>query len=240
MDIAPLLSRVAALLLHPGREWPRIAAEADTPAGIYRRHVLVLAALPPLFGFVRASLLGRHTLGMVLRDPLVDGLWHMLLAYMANLLMVYLVAQVVVALASTFEGRKDKLQALKLVAYAWTPVWLASAAVILPAWIALTVGLAGLAYAVYLLYLGLPHTMHNPPGRSLGYTATSAILAILFTWIVAALMATAVLRNPYREAPRGHASSQPATAVMRGISSAAASTLPPMRMASTAAAALAG
>lgn len=230
MDIDPLLARVKAILLHPAREWPRIADEADTPVGIYRRHVLPLAALPPLFGFVRASLIGRHTLGMVLRAPLVDGLWHMILGYLANLVMVYMVAQVMLALAPTFEGRKDNLQALKLVAYAWTPAWIAGIAAVLPAWLGQPIGLAGLAYAVYLLYLGLPYTMHNPRERSLGYTTTGAVLAVLLTWIVAALLAAISLRTPMSESAPGHARPPPAASSRAGGSGPGASTLDPARL----------
>lgn len=229
MDIAPLLARVKAILLHPAEAWPRIAAEAQTPAGLYRRHVLLLAALPPVFGFVRESLIGRHTLGMVLRDPVVEGLWRMVLGYLANLLMVYVVALVVQALAPTFEARKDPIQALKLVAHAWTPVWIAGIATIFPGWIGVPVAVAGLAYAVYLFYLGLPHTMHNPRERSLGFAATSAVLAVLLTWILAALLAAVSLDTSRPVGTRGTTPGDRTTAD-RQAPAADGQTLAPARM----------
>jgi hypothetical protein len=162
----------------------------------------------------------------------VDGLWKMFLGYLANLLMVYVVAQVVWALAPTFEGRKDPLQALKLVVHAWTPVWLAGVATILPHWIGLPIALAGLAYAVYLFYLGLPHTMHNPHERSLGFAATSAVLTVLLTWILAALLAAVSIRGPAPGAVSGsrHARQAATSGADRQPSAGHGQTLAPARM----------
>lgn len=187
MDSDKLLARVKGILLQPAREWPTIAAEAETPAGIYRRYILVLAALPPVFHFIKYSLIGHHTLGMYLRDSFVGGLWRMVLGYAIALLSVYLTAQIINALAPTFEGRKDLMQALKVTAYAWTAAWVAGIAVILP-WLGWPIMLAGTVYSFYLLYLGLPQTMHCPTEKSLGYTALSALLAILLTWLLAILL----------------------------------------------------
>src|SRR5690606_35216603 len=73
--------------------------------------------------------------------------------------------------------------------------WIAGIAVILP-WIGWLVALAGGIYSIYLLYLGLPHTMKGPQDKAVGYTAVSVIVTIVLGWIVAlvigAITATAV------------------------------------------------
>ncbi|MEP7096448.1 MAG: Yip1 family protein, partial [Dokdonella sp.] len=46
------------------------------------------------------------------------------------------------------------------------------------------VALAGGIYSIYLLYLGLPHTMKSPVEKSGGYTAVSIIIAIVLSWII--------------------------------------------------------
>src|SRR5690606_36352188 len=48
--------------------------------------------------------------------------------------------------------------------------------------------LVGGIYSIYLLYLGLPHTMKCPPEKAVGYTAVSVIVAILLTWIMALVL----------------------------------------------------
>src|SRR3546814_3848090 len=79
-------------------------------------------------------------------------------------------------------------QALKTVAYAWTASWVAGIAVIVP-WLGWLIAVAGAVYAIYLLYLGLPHTMKCPPEKAGGYTAVSVIIAIVLSWIVGAIIA---------------------------------------------------
>lgn len=189
MDFETLLARVKGILLQPTREWPRIAGEAETPAGLYKRYILVLAALPPVFGFIKYSLIGQHTLGVYLRGSILGGLWSMLLGYLVSLVTVYIMAHIVNTLAPTFEGRKNLMQALKVTAYAWTAAWVAGIAVVVP-WVGWLIGLAGVAYSIYLLYLGLPQTMQCPREKSLGYTTISALLAFLLGWLLAALLGT--------------------------------------------------
>lgn len=51
-------------------------------------------------------------------------------------------------------------------------------------WIGLLILIAGGIYGIYLLHLGLPHTMKCPPDRAGGYTAVSVIIAIVLSWVV--------------------------------------------------------
>ncbi len=187
MDFNRLLARVRGILLQPRLEWPRIAEETDTTAGLYTRYILILAAVPPVLQFIKSSLIGYHVLGVYVHDSFFGGLWHMVLRYLITLVVVYVSAQIVNALAPTFGGRKDSLQALKAVAYAWTASWVAGIGILLP-WISLLIMLAGLAYAIYLLYLGLPQTMHCPPEKSAGYTAVSVLLTLLLSWLLALVL----------------------------------------------------
>ncbi len=73
-------------------------------------------------------------------------------------------------LAPSFGGRKDEMQALKTVAYAYTAAWLAGGGQILP-WVGMLILLAGSLYSIYLLSLtALPVGLAlrfppNAPGR---------------------------------------------------------------------------
>src|SRR3546814_15814165 len=72
--------------------------------------------------------------------------------------------------------------------YAWTAAWVAGIATIVP-WLGWLVVLAGGIYSIYLLYLGLPHTMKCPPEKAAGYTVVTAIIAVVLSWIMAMLIA---------------------------------------------------
>src|SRR3546814_14980805 len=97
--------------------------------------------------------------------------------------MLYVVALIINALAPTFGGRKDQLQAVKVIGYAWTAAWVAGIAPIVP-WLGWLVVLAGGIYSIYLLYLGLPHTMKCPPETAAGHPVVTAIPAGALSWIL--------------------------------------------------------
>jgi Yip1 domain. len=191
MDLGNLTTRVKGILTTPRTEWPAIAAEPASVGSLYTGYIAILAALPALAGFIKGSLIGYGGFGVTMRTPVGAGLTGMVLAYLLSLAVVYVMALIINALAPTFGGQKDPVQALKTVAYAWTAAWVAGIFAIVP-WLGWLVGLAGTVYAIYLLYLGLPHTMKCPPEKAGGYTAVSVIIAIVLSWIVALIVAGVV------------------------------------------------
>jgi Yip1-like protein len=179
MSTEPLISRVRNILLTPKTEWPVIAAEPDTTAGVYTRYIMILSAIPPLAGFVKGSLIGY---GMF-RVGILAGLGGAALHYVLGLASIYVVALIINMLAPTFGAQKDFVQALKSIAYASTASCIAGALVLLP-WFGLLFTLAGFVYAIYLLYLGLPLTMRVPVEKAAGYTAVTMVCAIVLFGVV--------------------------------------------------------
>jgi Yip1-like protein len=171
MQISNLIGRAKSILLTPRAEWQVIAAESDTIGGIYTGYIMILAAIPALKLLVLSRYLGLSILPMVITT------------YVLSLAGTFLVALIVDALAPTFGGQKDRVQALKVVAYAYTAAWVASIIGIVPG-LGLLSALAGLVYGLYLLYLGLPFTMKCPTEKSLGYTAVTVIAAIVVSIVL--------------------------------------------------------
>ena len=167
MDFNKLIARVKGILLTPKTEWPVIAGESTTVADLYKGYIVWLAAIPPIFTFL---LLARFMPGFALS--------RLVLQYVLTLVMVYVVGLIIDALAPTFGGTKDKVQALKTITYSITASCVAGIALILPLLGAL-IALAALVYNIYLLYLGLPHTMKCPPERAGSYTAVIVIVALV-------------------------------------------------------------
>jgi hypothetical protein len=187
MDFGKIIERIKAILTTPRTEWPAVAAEPATVQSLYAGYIAIVAALPIVAGFIKGSLIGSSAFGITVRTPIGMGIVGMLLHYVLALVIVYVVALIINALAPTFGGQKDMVQALKTVAYAWTASWVAGIAVIVP-WLGWLIAIAGAVYAIYLLYLGLPHTMKCPPEKAGGYTAVSVIIAIVLSWIVGAIV----------------------------------------------------
>ncbi|QNK02944.1 Yip1 family protein [Dyella telluris] len=184
MDFSKIFSRIKAILGSPQTEWPTIAAEPASIGGLFRGYICIVAALPVIAQFIKGSLLGYGGMGVHVHTPIGMGVVGLVLHYVLALVVTYVVALIIDALAPTFGGTKNLVQALKTVAYAWTAGWVGGIAVIIP-WIGWLVAIASLIYGIYLLYLGLPHTMHCPPEKAGGYTAVTVIAGVVLTWIVA-------------------------------------------------------
>lgn len=187
MDFGKIIERIKAILTTPKTEWPVVAAEATSVNGLYSGYIAVVAALPIIASFIKGSLIGSGAFGITVRTPIGMGIVGMVLHFVLAMVLVYVMALIINALAPTFGGQKDMTQALKTVAYSWTAGWVAGIAVIVP-WLGWLIWLAGGIYSIYLLYLGLPHTMKCPPHKAGGYTAVSVIIAIVLSWIVGAIV----------------------------------------------------
>jgi hypothetical protein len=171
--VSKLTDRVRLILTSPQTEWPVIAGESTTIADLYTGYILILAAIPPVCSFLSSVLMGW-------RIGAVNG---MATGYVLSLIAVFVVGLVIEALAPTFGGQKDRIQAMKTAAYAHTASWVAGVGLLLPG-IGWLIALAGALYSIYLLYLGLPHTMRNSPDKSAGYTAVIVVVAIVLSWII--------------------------------------------------------
>lgn len=183
-----LIERVQAILLKPKQTWPVIAAEGGDVASLYSRYIVILAAIPAVASFIGLAVLGVGGFGVTVRLPIVSALGHMLVSYALTLAMVYVLALIVDALAPTFGGTKNRMAALKVVAYSMTAVWVAGILGVLPALGALG-ALVGLVWTVYLLYTGLPVLMRTPADKAGAYTAVVIVCGIVAGLVVGAVSA---------------------------------------------------
>jgi hypothetical protein len=186
-----LARRVKNILRSPRTEWPAIAGEPTTASQIYTGYALPLAAIGAMALFLSHVVLGQSVpmLGVV-RENLVDGLAGAILVLAVAFAHVFFMTMIVAALARKLGAACDSLQALKLVAYSYTPIWLAGVAYLFPA-LAVLWPIAML-YAAYLAFVGLPVLTRCPPQRALQFVVVAGLAAfVLFTalgGIVTALM----------------------------------------------------
>ena len=189
-----IVDRVKNLLLQPKVEWPVIDAEPHTVQGLYTQYVMILAAIGPVAAFIGYSLIGVSGFGFSYRVPIAAGLAHMVMSYLLTLGSVYVMALVIDALAPTFGGTKNFMQAFKVAAFAPTAAWIAGIFAIIP--MLGILALVGL-YSVYLLYLGLPLLMKVPSEKAVPYLVVLVVVFIVVGVVIAALSAL-VMPGPMR------------------------------------------
>ena len=184
VNIPAIQARVTKILTDPKGEWAVIETEPTTTDKLYKGYIVPLAAIPAIAHFIGASFIGTTTpfLG-TFRTPIVSGLIWMCVWYVLTLAMVYVAALIVNKLAPTFNSTPNDMQALKLVAYSETPVWIAGVLGIVPA-LGVIGALVGGLYAIYIFYLGLPVMMKTPQDKVIPYMVVSAIVVIVLAVIV--------------------------------------------------------
>jgi hypothetical protein len=181
-----LVDRVKRILLSPRTEWEVIDAEQTTPAALYTGYIAPLAAIGPI-----AQLIGFSVFGIPLplrgtyRVPFGSALTGAITSYVLSLAVIYILALIIDALAPTFSGQRNQIQALKVAAYSSTAAWVAGIFALIP-WLGF-LGIVGL-YSLYLLYLGLPVLMKAPREKALPYTAV-VILAAIVLFVVVGMIA---------------------------------------------------
>jgi Yip1 domain len=181
MAVSPnLVARATNILKQPAAEWPLIAAEPADAATLMQGYAAPLAAIPPICRWIGFSAIGMTVpyLGTY-RVGVVRGLANAIVSWVLALVGVYVAAVVIEKLAPTFKSTGGTIQALKLVVYASTPVWVAGVLDLVPALSPLIVVAA--LYAVYLFYLGLPSLMRTPSDQVIPYMIVSALVVIVVT-----------------------------------------------------------
>lgn len=182
-----LIDRVKNILVKPKETWPQIAAEGGDVASLFTGYVMILAAIPAVASFIGLSLIGVGAFGVSYRVPILAGVIQMIVQYILSLVMVFVLALIVNALAPTFGGTKNQVQATKLVAYGCTAAFLGGIFSLLP-----MLGILGLIaglYSIYLIYTGISTLMRNPPDKSAAYTAVVIVCAIVAGILIGAVTA---------------------------------------------------
>ena len=180
-----LQTRVVNILTKPASEWPVIAAEPSDVNGLYRNYIVMLAAIPAVCTFLGLMVIGVPFFGSYgFSAALVAGI----MSYVSTLASVYIAALIIEKLAPNFDSTGDTAQALKLVAYASTPVWIAGVLHLVPLLGILTI--LALLYAIYLFYLGVAPVMKTPNDKVLPYMVVSAVVVVVVTVCLQFLLTT--------------------------------------------------
>ena len=204
-----LIARVKNILLAPKDEWARIEGEPATVGGLYVGYACILAAIGPLAGLIGGQLFGYNALIVSFHPSLIASITGAVVRYLLSLAGVFVLALVIDALAPSFGGTKNQIQALKVAVYSSTAAWVAAIFGLFPPLAILSI--LGV-YGLYLLYLGLPQLMKAPQDKALAYTAVTVVAYIVIFVIImavsnaiagAGMMAAGVATN---SAPAGQVS----------------------------------
>jgi len=185
--VKEIAQRVKEVLLKPRDTFAVIKAETVTSRDLIFNYLAPLAVIPAVASIIGMSAVGiRISVMGTFRIPLINSFSSAVLQYILTLIGIYILGIIINALAPSFSGKKNEIQALKVAVYSATPSLVAGILHILPA-LGILVLIAGL-YGLYLLYLAIPTMMECPPEKALGYTMVIVIINIVIFLIIGVLV----------------------------------------------------
>ena len=188
-----VLQHVWGLFTNPKREWESIRDDKCTIGKCYAVHVLLLAAIPAISGFIGTTQFGWQIgIGDPIKLTLESAGMIAVLYYLAMLVGVYSIGWMIHWMAGTYGASPMLSQCVVLAAYTATPLFLIGLMELYPVlWLNMVVGIVALCYSVYLLYTGVPVMMGISEDR--GFLFSSAVLGVGLVAFVALLAVTALL-----------------------------------------------
>ena len=177
-----IIERAKRISLKPQSEWPVIAAEPASAAGILSTYVVPLAAIGPVALVIGLSIVGVSVpfLGTY-RAPLTSSIAQAALSFVMILVGVGVMSLIAAFLAPSFGGRRDAVAALKLVSYSYTPAFVAGILGLVPALVFLQIFAA--VWALYVFYRGTPALALSTRERAAPFTAACVVCSIVLSLV---------------------------------------------------------
>jgi hypothetical protein len=187
------MQHVWGLLSHPTDEWKAIRKEGCPIGKCYVAHIMLLAAIPPISGYIGTTKIGWQVGAREAVKLTPDSAFTIaILYYIVLLIGVMTVGAMIHWMGQTYGSKKPLSQAVALAGYTATPLFLVGLIQLYPAlWLNLIAGLPALAYTVFLLFSGVPVMMGISKDR--GFLFSSAVLAVGLVMLVGLLAASVIL-----------------------------------------------
>ncbi|MBE1274779.1 Yip1 family protein [Enterovibrio baiacu] len=189
-----ILGHLLGLYTHPKEEWQTIY-DRHEGTGSSLGHIAIIALIPPICAYYSSVHIGWQIgvgdpIFLTSQSALIIGF----AMYFALITGVMALAYLTLWMSRTFGSEPTYTQALELSAYTATPVFMVGLAALYPVvWFVMLVGLAGVAYSVYLLYTGVPIIMHIPEDR--GFIYASSVVTCGLVLMVAILASSVIMWN---------------------------------------------
>jgi len=182
-----IVERAKNIIMKPADEWNVIAAEPATIGRLFTGYAMPLALIPALIGIAAGlllnSLLSEYGAGGTAELTASGLVTQMVIGYVLGLVLLMAMAYLVKAISPSFNGGNELIQATKLIIYAGTPAWVFAIFLIIPI-LGFIVYLGGLAYSVYLIYLGLHPVLRVPKEKVAGMTVVVTLAYLVGSVIV--------------------------------------------------------
>ncbi|SDJ70741.1 Yip1 family protein [Microbulbifer yueqingensis] len=198
-----MLSYMFGMLVHPRQQWQQIGSLSEK--GLRRQipYVIVLALLPAMAWFYGTTQVGWSVGGgEPVRITSQSALSLVGAFYLAMVLGVIAIGYFIHWMAKTYGAETYPMKGMVIAGFTATPIFIAGLAGFYPVlWLDILIATLAVAYAVYLLYSGIPIVMGLSEER--GFLFASAIVTVSLVMAVVVMVGT-VLFWSFVSAPVFH------------------------------------
>jgi len=187
------MNHLIRIIFSPHAGWEAIRDQEDSPLLTYLKFVIPIALLPAIAWYYGSVEIGWQLGDRVIKLTSESAMQIMVLFYLAMLVGTAVLGMMVHWMAETYEADTSSFsKGIRIAAYTLTPLFLCGATGFYPMlWLDMLLGCAAAAYAVYLLYIGVPIVMGIPSER--GFLFASAMVAVGLVGCAAMLAVTVIL-----------------------------------------------
>lgn len=177
-----LMNRAKQIVLQPKETWNVIASEETTVSKLLTSYVLPLALIPAIASFIGFGIIGFSAGYFGRAASLEWGINQAVTSFIGTFLGIWVSAWVISQLAPKYGVTLSMSDAVKLVAYSYTPSMLAGIFYLIPALTILVI--VGSIYSLYVLYLGFqPITKVNSEQQTSYFVISLIAIIIVFVAI---------------------------------------------------------
>ena len=187
-----MLHHVAGAFMHPKREWEELREEKCKLLECYIKHVLILAAIPPVCAFIGATKVGWTIGDQTFRLTEASTLPMAIGFYIFSLIAIYIMGRAIHWMASTFDAEVTLEKAVLIATQVVTPLFLSGFIALVPIpWLIMIVGIIAMGYTVYQMYIGIPIVLEIEPEK--GFILASGVLTVGLVTMVGVIATTVIL-----------------------------------------------
>ncbi|MGH1487507.1 MAG: Yip1 family protein [Cellvibrionaceae bacterium] len=185
-----MLEHTLGIMLHPDSEWKAIRNEKHSFRQVFLSHVPLLALIPTISFFIGVTQVGwSFGSGDPIKLTVLSALELCGLTYFALLFGVFALGEFINWMAKTYGVRDSEerrhYEGTALAVYVTTPVFLAGIFGIYPdLWLNAAVTLIAGAYAVYLIYEGIPILMNISKEQAFMFASSVVTIGLVMMVLV--------------------------------------------------------
>ena len=186
-----MLNHLFGLMVQPRRQWQEIAGLSEKGLNRQIPYVIVLALLPALAWFFGTTQVGWSIGGNSTVRTLTSNSALSLVAvfYLTMILAVVAIGFFIHWMAKTYGAKTHPMKGMVIAGFTATPIFIAGAAGLYPIlWLDILLATLAVAYAVYLLYLGIPIVLGVSEER--GFLFASAVVTVCLVMAVVVMVGT--------------------------------------------------